>query len=500
MKKVILASFVLLLLPSVLSGQEATERFEKVVNRMVKAINDANWPGVQADFGQVMLDAFPLDKLTPFFVDLTAQYGKIVKLDALQYVPPMQATFPARFERGILDIKVVLDEQDKIVGLWFLPSSSQTRPTEKSRVKSALQIIDAVYGAGDTWINVNNQLIKEIHDNMVSVKVSNKTFGDPYPSEPKSLKVEYMLGNERHTVEVREGQWLHIPSDVARHPELKPVKTESELTALVKNCPAELGFHGKNISTGYEVEYRSDQPACLASIVKIFVLLEVMRQADQNILDLSEPITIMRGDNKETCTISQALDKMIGISDNEATSALAKRVGYDQVNALPNALGIAGLSKTILPQPGALDKILDKRVYADQTLTTELLPQHGTARGVTRYFELLSEKKLINESVSTKVLEVFDRNPKRWAPNATPADFKSGGKGGSIGWFRPNARPYTMLGWGALIRNQQTAITFCLWFEWFPESTSEDLKRQWCYTLSDSIVNILLTQQPVETK
>ena len=29
--------------------------------------------------------------------------------------------FQAHFERGILDIKIVLDGQDKIIGLWFLP-------------------------------------------------------------------------------------------------------------------------------------------------------------------------------------------------------------------------------------------------------------------------------------------------------------------------------------------------------------------------------------------
>jgi len=66
MGKTALRTIALLFLASTLQAQEATQRFEKVVNRMVEAINDANWPGVQADFGQVMLDAFPLEKLTPF--------------------------------------------------------------------------------------------------------------------------------------------------------------------------------------------------------------------------------------------------------------------------------------------------------------------------------------------------------------------------------------------------------------------------------------------------
>jgi murein DD-endopeptidase MepM/ murein hydrolase activator NlpD len=138
MRKMVLRVFVLLSLPAVLSAEEATQRFEKVVNRMVKAVNDANWPVIQADFGKVMLDAFPLEKSTPFFQGLVSQYGKIEKLDAARYTPPNQAVFPAHFERGVLDIKVVLDDQNKIIGLWFLPHTPDIPPVEKHQTQLTL--------------------------------------------------------------------------------------------------------------------------------------------------------------------------------------------------------------------------------------------------------------------------------------------------------------------------------------------------------------------------
>jgi hypothetical protein len=138
MRKIILVSLVTLSLASALSAKEATDRFEKVVNKMVKAINDANWPGVQADFGKVMLDAFPLEKSTPFFKSLVWQNGKIEKLDAGRYTPPNQAVFPAHFERGILDIKVVLDDQNKIIGLWFLPHTPDIPTVEKHQTQLTL--------------------------------------------------------------------------------------------------------------------------------------------------------------------------------------------------------------------------------------------------------------------------------------------------------------------------------------------------------------------------
>ncbi|MHC4622370.1 MAG: serine hydrolase, partial [Planctomycetota bacterium] len=250
-----------------------------------------------------------------------------------------------------------------------MADSEQPVPlSDDSFPAKGLHIVSAKYGASNTWRDVSKQLREKICDNSLSIVASNDIAGDPLFGVVKSLRVDYVLDGERRTAQAQEGQWLHIPPDVERHPELRTADTQEELLALVKQCPAQVGFFGKNLKTGATVEYRPDQPACLASIVKIFVLLEVMRQADEELLDLSESITISREDTKETCTITEALDKMIGISDNEATTALAKRAGWDRVNALPAELGITGLSDKILPEPGILGKVLDKRVYGKARL------------------------------------------------------------------------------------------------------------------------------------
>ena len=70
-----------------------TDRFEKVVNRMVKAINDANYLEIQKDFAQSMRDFLPLEKSKPLFQGLTAQYGKIQKLDKPRLNPAGEGHF-----------------------------------------------------------------------------------------------------------------------------------------------------------------------------------------------------------------------------------------------------------------------------------------------------------------------------------------------------------------------------------------------------------------------
>ncbi|NIQ99904.1 MAG: hypothetical protein GTN78_06835, partial [Gemmatimonadales bacterium] len=144
-------------------------------------------------------------------------------------------------------------------------------------------------------------------------------------------------------------------------------------------------------------------------------------------------------------------------------------------------------------RPGVLDEVLDERVYRLRVpAKSDLLPQHGTARGVVRYFELLHENELVNGKVSQRVLEVFDKHPMYVAPRATPDGFRSGGKGGSIVWARPFREQYNMIGWGVLIRSEEVALGLCLWLEWFPASMSQQEQLGWCSGLSDCIVNTLL--------
>ncbi len=115
-----------------------SERFGKVVNRMVKAINEGDYARIGSDFDRTMEDFFPLEKREPFFKNLSAQYGKIIRLDKPRLVQPGQAIFVANFERGKLDIKVWLDEKDKIIGLMFLPHTADIPVPEKHQTKLSL--------------------------------------------------------------------------------------------------------------------------------------------------------------------------------------------------------------------------------------------------------------------------------------------------------------------------------------------------------------------------
>ncbi|MGD0590478.1 MAG: peptidoglycan DD-metalloendopeptidase family protein [Bacteroidota bacterium] len=120
--KVFLVLYFCLALMHVEDAQsQSSDRFINILNRMASSINSGDYEKIQQDFGKALLDVFPLDKSKPFFQKLTADCGAIKSSDQPRLSPPDQAVFPVHFERAVLDIKIVLDNQDKIIGLWFLP-------------------------------------------------------------------------------------------------------------------------------------------------------------------------------------------------------------------------------------------------------------------------------------------------------------------------------------------------------------------------------------------
>jgi murein DD-endopeptidase MepM/ murein hydrolase activator NlpD len=134
------------------SGQERTkETFSGVADRLVKAINAADFEAVRKDFSPEMLKAFPREKCQEFCRDISEEFGKINKLEQPQFKSPAKAVFLARCERQALDITLVLDERGRVDGIQFQPHSDLPVPV-RNETKLALPFNDSwlVFWGGDT--------------------------------------------------------------------------------------------------------------------------------------------------------------------------------------------------------------------------------------------------------------------------------------------------------------------------------------------------------------
>ena len=133
-------------------ADDASERFAKVVEPMVEAINKGDVVGIGKDFDKTMEEYFPVQKRMAFFGQIGLTYGKIVKLGQPRIKDGSQAVFVAECERGKLDITVVLDDKGKIAGLLFLQHKEDLPVPEKHETKLGLPLKGRwlVFWGGDT--------------------------------------------------------------------------------------------------------------------------------------------------------------------------------------------------------------------------------------------------------------------------------------------------------------------------------------------------------------
>ena len=112
-----------------------------------------------------------------------------------------------------------------------------------------------------------------------------------------------------------------------------------------------LGVYVRDVRTGATVELRPDEVFPTASSIKLAVLYELYRQADEGRVDLGEltrpPVPRVRGGgilqdlgDRVSLTWRDLAVLMIGWSDNEATNVLVRRVGADAVNRRLDTLAL----------------------------------------------------------------------------------------------------------------------------------------------------------------
>jgi beta-lactamase class A len=112
-----------------------------------------------------------------------------------------------------------------------------------------------------------------------------------------------------------------------------------------------LGLSVKDLKTGVVFEIRPDEPFPQASVIKLAVLYELYRQADEGKVDLAEvtrpPASRVGGGGvlqelgpSVSLTWRDVAVLMMGWSDNAATNLLVERLGMDAVNRRLDALGL----------------------------------------------------------------------------------------------------------------------------------------------------------------
>lgn len=115
------------------AAKKQDDCYTKIANHLIELINAADYSGVENLFNKEMSQALPEEKAKEFFAGLHEQVGKIQKLDKPKQKDGAME-FPVHCERGMLDMTLALDDENKIAGLYFKPRATASDAAPKKHL------------------------------------------------------------------------------------------------------------------------------------------------------------------------------------------------------------------------------------------------------------------------------------------------------------------------------------------------------------------------------
>ncbi len=210
-------------------------------------------------------------------------------------------------------------------------------------------------------------------------------------------------------------------------------KTQRLVEAVAEDYPAVIGLHAVSLDNPEaSFSLNPDEVFPTASIIKVPVLLEFYKQAEEGTLDPSE-VRPLREEDKvggsgvlqhlgagsTSLTLEDYARLMINLSDNTATNVVIDLVGMDNVNRLLESLGLEVTR-------------LMRKMYA-KGLDPDRVENLSTPRELTRLMELIHRQEDLSPYVCVKALDVLKLHKTGVIRDAVPGDVAVADKSGWMG-------------------------------------------------------------------
>ena len=238
-------------------------------------------------------------------------------------------------------------------------------------------------------------------------------------------------------------------------------KLESAIHDVDQNLDGVAGIAIEDLTTGDHFFLHENEVFAQASSIKIAVLAELYRQAQQGKLKLTDLYIVQASDlvpdsdimggltpGITRITLRDLATMMVAVSDNSATNVLIDRVGMDNVNAMLDSLG---LSHTRL-----------RRKMMDLEAAKHGRENISTPREMMSLLEAIYRGKVLNPESTSDFFKVLSTNKASWIPRDLPADVRVANKPGSLEAVRNDSgivfvegRPYVICVMTAFLRNER---------------------------------------------
>jgi beta-lactamase class A len=227
-------------------------------------------------------------------------------------------------------------------------------------------------------------------------------------------------------------------------------KLEKSILDVDHGLDGVMGVAIVDLTDGHKYQLHASDVFPQASSIKICVLAELYRQAQQGKLKLTDLYAVNAADLVQDSDIMNGLTPgvtritlrglatmMVAVSDNAATNVLIDRVGMDNVNAF---LSAQGLRETKLRR-----KMMDVKAAAEGRENV------STPNEMASLLEALYRGRILNKEMTDDFFKVLATHKDSWIPRNLPEDLKIANKPGSLEGVRNDSgvifvdkRPYIL--------------------------------------------------------
>ncbi len=238
-------------------------------------------------------------------------------------------------------------------------------------------------------------------------------------------------------------------------------KLEAGIHEIDQHLDGVMGVAIEDLTTGDQFFLHENEIFAQASSIKIAVLAELYRQAQQGKLKLTDLYTVQASDlvadsnimggltpGITRITLRDLATMMVAVSDNSATNVLIDRVGMENVNAMLDSLG---LSHTRL-----------RRKMMDLEAAKHGRENISTPREMMTLLAALYRGKVLNKEMESDFFSMLSTGKDSWIPRDLPADLKIADKPGALEAVRNDSgivfvegRPYVICVMTAFLRNER---------------------------------------------
>jgi len=238
-------------------------------------------------------------------------------------------------------------------------------------------------------------------------------------------------------------------------------KLEKSILDVDRGLDGVMGIAIVDLTDGHKYLLHANDVFPQASSIKICVLAELYRQAQQGKLKLTDLYTVNAEDLVQDSDIMGGLTPgvtritlrdlatiMVAVSDNSATNVLIDRVGMENVNAFLTA---QGLRDTRL-----------RRKMMDVKAAAEGRENISTPNEMSSLLEALYRGQILNQEMTDDFFKVLSTHKDSFIPRDLPDDLKIANKPGELEGVRNDSgvifvdkRPYILCAMTTYLRHER---------------------------------------------